>query len=321
MKILVTGGNGFLGSWICRVLSQEHEVIALLRSKSDAFRLTEIKNLLVKRCESSDWAREIRESKPDVLIMADWWGVGNESRNDPRQSENISRMCELSNAALTAAIPVVIGLGSQAELGSISHQILESASDNPSTEYGIAKVQARKQMESIFHQSTTRFIWMRIFSTYGPLDTGNWLIPKIVDSLAKNRQMELTKGEQEWSYLHAYDLASAFLAVIKNEQTNGIVNVGNPQTIKLKSAIGLIAAKLGGLDLLNFGAIPYRSDQVMRLEPKCETLTEIGWSPQVTFEEGSSQTVDWLLGKESNQLRLLSGEEIIFDLPLRQGIS
>ena len=72
------------------------------------------------------------------------------------------------------------------------------------------------------YSKKTRFVWMRIFSTYGPLDTGAWLIPQTVDSLSLGKSMDLTKGEQEWSYLHAYDLARAFGAVVDNPAVAGV---------------------------------------------------------------------------------------------------
>jgi len=104
--------------------------------------------------------------------------------------------------------------------------------------------------------------------------------------LTKGEVMELTKGEQEWSYLHAFDLARAFQAVIEHKSISGTVNVGNPHTVNLKDAIGVIANQLGAEGLLNFGALPYRPDQVMKLEPACESLTAIGWKPIVSFADG-----------------------------------
>ena len=317
MKITVTGSSGFLGSWICRVLSSSHEVTALVRPTSELSRLSGINNLTIMPIDSGRWTSYILEAKPDVLVLADWWGVGNQERNDPRQYENISRACEMAEAAKAANVGTVIGVGSQAELGPVSDIITEDMPDQPTTKYGFAKAETRLKLKNIFKGSHTRFVWMRIFSTYGPLDTGNWLIPQTVDSLLKNEVMKLTKGEQEWSYLHAFDLARGFQAAIENTSVEGIVNIGNTETINLKEAVVEISKNLDAQNLLEFGAVEYRPDQVMKLKPLCEKLTQVGWKPQISFQNGISQTIAWLTHKPSNEVNLNSGDIMNFNFPAR----
>ena len=318
MKIVVTGASGFLGSWICRVLALNHEVIALVRPSSEVYRLSGIRKVSVVPRETPQWSEFIGEAKPDVLILAGWWGVGNQDRNEERQFENIEAMKQLAFAARESGAKTVIGVGSQAELGPIENTITEDLPDNPTTKYGMAKAQARLALGEIFKETDTRFVWMRIFSTYGPLDTGAWLIPQTVDSLSRGKAMDLTKGEQEWSYLHAYDLARAFEAVVDSPSAAGIVNVGNPEKIILKDAVTKIAQILGAEELLNFGAVAYRDDQVMKLQPACETLISIGWKPVVSFDSGVAQTIAWLKGQPADELVCLKGEKTTFELPARR---
>ena len=318
MRIVVTGSSGFLGSWICRVLAVRHDVTALVRPSSDTYRLQGIDGLQIERRESTDWPTFITASKPDALILADWWGVGNHDRNDARQFDNISRMEQLAVAAREAGVGLVIGVGSQAELGPVSNRITEDLPDNPTTEYGKAKVAARIAAQQVLEGSATRFAWLRIFSTYGPSDTDTWLIPQLIDTLTKGEVMELTKGEQEWSYLHAFDLARAFEAVVENISMSGVINVGNPKTIILKDAIHIIADKLGANHLLGFGKMDYRPDQVMKLEPACESLTAIGWKPVVSFENGIAQTIQWRHREVVEPLHCEDGQEVIFNLPPRR---
>ena len=318
MRVVVTGSSGFLGSWIARVLAKAHETTALVRPSSDTYRLTGIDGLRIERQESVDWPTFLSAAKPDALILADWWGVGNHDRNDARQFGNIERMERLALAARDAGVSLVVGVGSQAELGPVSNRITEDLPDNPTTEYGKAKVAARIAAQQVLDGSATRFAWLRIFSTYGPSDTDTWLIPQLIDTLTKGDVMALTKGEQEWSYLHAFDLARAFEAVIENPSMSGVINVGNPKTIILKNAIHIIADKLSANHLLGFGTMDYRPDQVMKLEPACESLTAIGWKPVVSFENGIAQTIQWRHREVVEPLHCEDGQEVIFNLPPRR---
>ncbi|CAB4831866.1 unannotated protein [freshwater metagenome] len=318
MRVVVTGSSGFLGSWIARVLAKAHETTALVRPSSDTYRLTGIDGLRIERQESVDWPTFLSAAKPDALILADWWGVGNHDRNDARQFGNIERMERLALAARDAGVSLVVGVGSQAELGPVSNRITEDLPDNPTTEYGKAKVAARIAAQQVLDGSATRFAWLRIFSTYGPSDTDTWLIPQLIDTLTKGEVMALTKGEQEWSYLHAFDLARAFEAVIENPSMSGVINVGNPKTIILKNAIHIIADKLSANHLLGFGTMDYRPDQVMKLEPACESLTAIGWKPVVSFENGIAQTIQWRHREVVEPLHCEDGQEVIFNLPPRR---
>jgi nucleoside-diphosphate-sugar epimerase len=94
--------------------------------------------------------------------------------------------------------------------------------------------------------------------------------------------------------------------------------VGNPKTISVHDVASTIGEILNRKELLLFGALDYRSDQVMRLEPLCETLLSAGWHPQICFEEGIRQTIDWLQKKPLAPLKTLAGQALDFKLPARR---
>lgn len=317
MKIVVTGGSGFLGSWICRILETTSEVHSFVRSSSSLYNLKGVTKTQICRVSDQGLMNTLLDLSPDVVIDCAWSGVGNEFRNNASQGENIERGLRLAIAAKRAGVKLFLGVGSQAELGPVANSILETQIDAPTTLYGQAKVDMRTMYKDFFSNSNTAFIWMRIFSTYGPLDTNNWLIPKLVDGLSRGNVIDLTLGEQQWSYLHAIDLANAFKCVIDAQLTREIVNVGNPETLSIRDIATFIAQTMGHIELLKFGAISYRSDQVMILKPECETLKSIGWVPQINIFDGLRQTIDWLQGVDVNPSIVLGGSRINFNIPIR----
>lgn len=294
MRIVCTGATGFLGSWIVRALEKEHELILLTRPETNPWRISSIRNIDIRKLEVAQWPGVIKKIGPDALILNDWWGVGNQFRNDERQFNNLERFKLNVNAALEANIQKVIGVGSQAEFGPVSGYISESQLNKPTTRYGEAKVAAHEFLA----ERVKNYVWFRVFSTYGAMDNSDWLIPMIFNKLQADERVPLTRGEQIWSYLHAYDLSQAMRKVI-NTDIKGEVNVGNPQTLTIRDAALAAADYFGKRELLDFGHIPYRDDQVMELRPLTQKLSSAGWKPSVTFEAGIKHTYDWMMGLNS----------------------
>ena len=265
--------------------------------------------------EERDWGPFISRANVDAWISLDWSGVSNRDRNDLAQFGNIDRLESLCNQVTD--VPLVIGTGSQAELGPIDDIILESHVDKPTTTYGKAKVQARDLMTKKFQGTSTRFVWARIFSTYGALDSSDWLMPATIDALLAGKKMPLTCGEQEWSYLHAYDLARAFETALVSPTMQGIVNVGNPETVRISDVVSEIGRALNKSELLGFGELEYREDQVMKLAPACESLAKAGWKPEISLKDGIDHLINWMNRKTDVPLRKKNGEELALNLPVR----
>ena len=317
VKILVSGASGFLGSWTCRVLSKSHEVIGLVREDSDTYRLENIQGLTVKKSQPRMWKKLIKDINPDVMLLLHWDGVSNLERNSEGQELNVESFREIVSAAVAANIPKIIGFGSQAELGPVSTQISDHRADNPTTLYGKAKVECRSVGFDLAKNSNTVFIWVRIFSTYGPLDAENWLIPSAILTLNESKKFQTTSGEQEWSFLHAYDFVLAVKTLIENKSQQKVFNLGNTTTNILKGALITIQDLIGKGDLIEFGSIPYRSDQVMRLEPRCEGLVGLGWRPVVPLKNGLIQTINWFTNQSESALLTDTNSSLYFDLPKR----
>jgi len=313
-RIAITGASGFLGSWVSRILCINHSVTAIIRPESDTFRLLGIKGLEIVKAPSNIWATKINYLMPDVLISMEWTGVEGGLRNSLNQSLNVDR----SRFLLRELKPIstLIGVGSQAELGPVSDAITENQLDAPTTEYGRCKVKVRELFSESAKKSGVRFAWARIFSAYGPTDNSEWLIPATMRAVASGMKVPLTLGEQKWSFLHAYDLAMAFQQIVENETLSGVINVGNPETIEVRDVVLKIASLEGRSDLLEFGSIPYREDQVMKLEPICKSLNSVGWTPMVSIDSGIAHLRKYFIEKTNSPLKLKDGTSKSFNLPI-----
>jgi UDP-glucose 4-epimerase len=288
MRVLVTGGSGFLGSWVSGLLSLDHEVMVLGRPDSSYWRLQSLSSINVVRASEKEWSNKVNQFEPDAILLFDWQGVENAYRNDTSQFNNIERWGLLLNG-LTGN-PRIVGVGSQAEVGPCAEPISETQPDNPTTQYGEAKIAAR---EFLFNSAPNmkNVHWARIFSTYGNLDNGTWFLPTLIKNLMAGSEFQMTPGEQRWSYLHAFDLANAFKYIVEKEMDSPIINVGNPNTVVLRELALSVGELLEAENLIKIGAIDYRPDQVMKLQPICDSLTSLGWAPEIDLITGARSLI------------------------------
>lgn len=311
--ILITGGSGFLGSWIIRELKKEGiPAVALVRPNSDCWRLDGLANVEIVREATQEWQETITRMKPRVVISSDWEGVDGVNRDDSQmQFGNVPRIYGLGEAAKKSGAEVFIAFGSQAEIGPHSHPVTEIEEDNPASVYGEAKVQLRKELLALFEYSDTRFVWGRVFSIYGPMDIGLGMLPTLIRTLMENKVFKATKGDQTWSYLYASDFASAVLQMISGSQYESIVNIGNPVGVQIREAINTVAHYMNRPELVQLGAVESDPNQSQYLLPITTHLTEGKWQPQVTLADGIRSTADWFLGIETtvNSQKLPSKRE------------
>jgi UDP-glucose 4-epimerase len=286
MTVVITGANGFVGSWLVKFfVAQGNSVIGLTRPHSNDFRLHGVKEASIIAIDPSEWPALIRDLAPETLLLGDWAGVAGHEANSKLQRENSNRWSELAHAAAESRVRTVFAFGSQAELGQDLNGVTETTEHNPLTEYGKAKSHAYFSIRSALSDSSTRLIWGRIFAVFGPLDNENWLIPSVIRSLKSGLQFNTTLGEQIWNFLYIEDLCRAVHSTLQHENFQGTLNLASPQTIQIRTLLEYIQTSLGKEGLINFGGLPYSANQIMVVNPNTSLLTSMGWSPQFTIEE------------------------------------
>ena len=297
--IVVTGASSFIGSWMVRhLVSAGSPVTALVRPATDTWRLRGIDSATVVRVDSRDWADTLRDLRPEVVISLDWAGVSGADRDNEEQWSNVDRVASLAEAAIVAGSQRFVGVGSHAEYGPHEGPLPESTLPQPASKYGQAKLATLGRVSSVCEEHGASWAWARVFSTYGPLDNAHWLFPLIADAVLAGRDIDLSGGEQLWSYLYGSDAGAAIATIATHPHSSGVYNVGNPQPSRLRDLIQAFGERLGSTHHLKFGARPYDPGSVMHLEPVVDRLAELGWKPQTTMNAGLDATAAWLMGQQ-----------------------
>jgi UDP-glucose 4-epimerase len=246
MRVFVTGGTGFLGAHLLRRIAREKvEIGALIRPSAKVWRIEDLTHRLQiirgDLANISSWQEEFRKFHPDTIIHLAWSGVGNKHRNDQQQIEaNLMPTVALTRLAIESCAKTFIGLGSQAEYGPLNKKISEDEPPKPSTLYGAAKLSTCIVTQALCEQATVRFAWLRVFSTYGPMEDPDWMIPYLIRKLLAGEKPSLTACEQKWDYLFGLDAAEAIWQVASNQGANGIFNLGSGHVYTLRKIVETI---------------------------------------------------------------------------------
>lgn len=301
---VITGASGMLGQALIRCLVENDvSVLAIVRPNSkrnDALFSHEKVNIL--ECDLSDLisASEHIKEDYDAFFHFGWSGTFGQSRNNMYgQNDNVKYTLDAVELAHKLNCKVFLGAGSQAEYGRVENNTMLSGElpTYPETGYGIAKLCAGQMSRVLCKEYGIRHVWTRILSIYGPGDKEHTMVMSGILSMLRGERPKYTKGEQQWDYLHCDDAAKAFYLAADKGKDGAVYCIGSGKIRLLKDYIKCIRDAVNPNMELRFGEVPYYDKQVMYL---CADISELqkdtGFTPQISFEEGIKDTVEWCKG-------------------------
>lgn len=295
--VVITGATGFIGSaLLAALIAARRRVVVLRRSSSDLRRIMHLKGfetVIADRIDEPSLAERLKEHQPDAFVHCAWSGVAGQERNEAYQiSENVPAVIETVKLAVKSGCTQWIGTGSQAEYGNPNAVISEDTRPLPTTIYGKAKLAASIAGLALCEALGIQGCWARIFSTYGPWEADHWFVPYLMREFAAARAPKLTRCEQRWDYLFVEDAAQAIKRLLEAKDT-GVFNLGSGQATPLRQIVDTTRSLMGAQVEPDFGAVPYRPDQVMHLQADISKLNRAtGWLPEVSIDEGLRRSVE-----------------------------
>ena len=297
MNAVVTGATGCVGMNFLKHLSEQGgSALALVRPGSERIKdLLTINGVSVVECDLANLAEITSEDDFDVFYHFGWENTEKSFRDAPyKQKINITYTLDAVKLAAKLGCQTFVGAGSQAEYGRIKHKIYPDTPTNPDSAYGAAKLCTYKLSQIYANSLNIRHVWARIFSVYGPYDNPGTLISSSIIKILRNETPQFTKGEQQWDFLYAEDLARALYLLGEKGVANSVYCVGSGQTKLIREYIELLKNKINPDLSLSFGGQPYRNNQVMNLCADIDNLTkDTGFLPEISFEVGIARTIDW----------------------------
>ncbi len=323
MKLLVTGGAGFIGSNLLYHLHEKYPDYALINvdKLTYAGNLENLKGLEGKKGYSfvkADITDRValeplfQEGLDGVIHLAAESHV-DRSITDPDVfvNTNVLGTQVLLDLARRYKVPRYLQVSTDEVYGSLGPEgyFTEDTPLAPNSPYSASKTGADLLVRAAFHTFGQPVLITRCSNNYGPYQFPEKLIPLIISNALEGKQLPVYgDGLNVRDWLHVKDHCRGIDAVFHNGICGEVYNIGGHNEHSNIEIVKLILKTLGKPESL----IQYVKDRPGHDRRYAIDATKIknalGWEPSITFEVGIQDTIKWYLENHSWWERIKSGE-------------
>lgn len=305
MKILVTGGNGFIGHTLVRHLLNEGNEVKVIDIKPIKF--THPKLEFVKKSVLEDIRWEMRDCDAVYHLAAELGVISSDRRPLNTLAVNIDGTVNVFRCALGTGVKKIVYTSSSEVYGEAREiPLKEDSPKSPVSIYGVSKLAAEMYAKGYVQEYGMDINPVRLFNVYGPGQGFDWVMPIFIQKVLNNEEpVVFGDGSQVRCFTYIADIVSGIEAVMKKGLKGEAYNIANTDQITMKELAELIiriSGKKLNPKIAGFGKeTRAREREIMTRVPSIEKLKKLGWKPQVNAEEGIKKTYSWYkgnLGKE-----------------------
>jgi GDP-L-fucose synthase len=305
-RITVTGGAGFLGSFVVEKLKERgcRNIFVPRSSQYDLVDMDAVKRLY-------------KDSRPDVLIhlAARVGGIGANRANAGKFFyDNAMMGIQLIEQGRLFGLEKLVALGTVCAYPKFAPVPFSEANlwdgypEETNAPYGLAKKMLLVQSQAYRHQYGLNSIYLLPVNLYGPRDNFDLETSHVIPALIRKCLEAKERGEAEivcWGdgtptreFLYVEDCAEAILLATEKYDRADPVNLGTGREIPIKDLVNLIAELTGYRGRIVWDTTK-PNGQPRRCLDTGRARELFGFTAKVPFEEGLRRTIAWYLGTQS----------------------
>ncbi len=324
MRILVTGGAGFIGSNFVRMILDEHKdcFVVNLDKLTYAGNLQNLDGYMdnanhkfVKGdiCDGKIVEDIIKEHKIETIV-----NFAAESHVDRSIVEpgifietNVTGTLILLKAALDNEVGRFVQISTDEVYGSLGPDGLftEQTPLSPNSPYSASKAAADHLVCAFGHTWGLKYNITRCSNNYGQFQFPEKMIPLMINNALNNKELPMYgDGLYVRDWLYVYDHCTAIWKVLTEAEPGRIYNIGGNNEKTNLEVVGLILERLGkDKSLIKYVKDRPGHDRRYAIDSS-RIMTELSWAPSVNFEDGMAKTIDWYLANEKWLSEVVSGQ-------------
>lgn len=312
MRVLVTGGAGFIGSCFVRHMLNKHSDYKIINLDALTY-AGNIENL--KDVESNpnytfvhgnicdrNLVRELVSECDCVINFAAESHVDNSIKHPEIFVEtNVQGTLNLLQASKELGVERYLQVSTDEVYGTLGKTgyFYETTPLAPNSPYSASKASADMLVRAYNETYKLPTLNTRCSNNYGPYQYPEKLIPFFISQLLKGEKVPVYgDGLNVRDWLYVYDHCEAIDVVLHKGKVGGIYNIGGHNE-KTNMEITHLILEAMGKDESSIKYVEDRLGHDRRYAISNDKITaELGWKPSLTFEEGIKLTIDWYLNNQ-----------------------
>ncbi|MEL6405943.1 MAG: NAD(P)-dependent oxidoreductase [Chloroflexota bacterium] len=292
MRILVTGGSGFIGAHVLELLKaiDDVEIYATTRQQKTS---DDITWQTVDLFDAGAVTKLMQTVQPTHLLHFAWDVTPSKYWTSLDNYRWVQASLHLLMTFHEQGGRRAVFAGTCAEYNWDYGYLIENHTPiTAQTPYGNCKANLYQLIMNYAQQVELSVGWGRIFFPFGSGEKPERLVPYVIRSLLNDTVAETSSGTQLRDFLYVKDMARAFVALLQSD-VQGAVNMASGNPLRLADFIHAIGDALGKRELIKLGARPDGNQPTALLADTTRLHKEVGFIPQYTRQEGIQETIAW----------------------------
>lgn len=278
-RLFLIGGSGFIGKNLVRCLHNKYAITVYDKFIDDVYfaEYSDVKTFLIE-LDKERIPIEVETPEYIINLASIVTAERDLSLFDSMIASNLKVLLNLYERFKDdSRLRLFIQFGSSEEYGNEGSPFEETMREEPNSPYALVKQMTTNTAMMLHRNYAFPIAVVRPGNLFGPLQGKTKFIPYVIESLKNNTSLNVTPCEQKRDFIYADDFAWAIGQLLENsaKAVGEIVNVSSGESVSLKAIIEHCKAVLGSTSQVNYGAIPYRENEMMDLRCSVSKLESI----------------------------------------------